>query len=72
MSPLAGSKSQADTTRVGVSVWYIVWPSGLKARPLLIVIPESTRVSEKSGSRRYSAAVEASRASFMLPASRRP
>ena len=49
-------------TCVGVSVWYIVRPSGLNARPLLIVIPERMRVSEKSVSRRYSAAVEASRA----------
>jgi hypothetical protein len=47
-----GMKSQADTMRVGVSVWYIVRPSGLQQSALETTMPSIRRRQERSASSR--------------------
>ena len=68
--PACGSKSNAKTVRSLVSVQYIVRPSGLQARPLLLAT-SSTMRSRLCGVRQYSEPL-GRRSSWIVPTQKRP
>ncbi len=71
MAPPTGSKSNAKTVCAAVSAQYIVRPSGLQARPLLIVIPDWRR-SRRPSRKHQRPARPGRRGSSIEPTQKRP